>query len=328
MAAPVEFGTVPEARITVLVDNLVGMLARSSDGVRRFDGAPLLAEHGFAALIDLPVAGRRILWDAGASAPTLTENLRRMEIDPASIDAIALSHGHWDHVGGLSTLLRAACRPPELEAFPAGTSEATLAAHARIRTVPLIVHPAAFRERWTFLNDGRRYGPKQATNRAEWTALGAEIVETEMPYRIAEGCWATGYVPRESFETAGRPETQRYRDGGRFLPDDLEDDQSIVLHVEGKGLVIVAGCAHAGIVNTVRYARRISGIERVHAVLGGFHLGRAAEEDIERTVDAIAEIAPATIVPSHCTGFPAMRRFAERLPDAFVLGTVGTTYSF
>ena len=315
-------------QITIVVDNLADMLARSTDDVKRFTDGPLIAEHGFSALIEIPSAGRRILWDAGASPSTLLENLHRMEIDPTSIDAIALSHGHWDHVAGLSDLLRVICPPPEGKTFPAGTSDATLVAQARPRAVPLFVHPAAFRERWAFLKDGRRHGPMRSTRRAEWAALGADLIESEQPSRIANGCWTTGYVPRESFETAGRSGILRFRDGEAFLPDDIEEDQSIVLHVEGKGLIVVAGCAHAGIVNTAKHAKRISGVDRVHAVLGGFHLGNAGEEDIERTVEAIEEMNPDRIVPSHCTGFAAMRCFAERMPDAFVLGTVGTRYSF
>jgi len=321
------FGSTPRTVVTVVVDNVSDMLARSTDSVKRHTDGPLIAEHGFSAIIDLPEMALRILWDAGATAPAVLENLRRMKIDPATIGVIALSHGHWDHVAGLSEILRAICRPPEGRMFPAGAADGELIDYAKPKTIPVIVHPALFRERWSFLEDGRRYGPMNATRRAEWEALGARIVESEGPHRIADGCWTTGYVPRQSFETAGRSKLLRYRDGERFLPDDTDEDQSIVLQVEGKGLVVIAGCAHAGIVNTLRYARRVAGVDRIHAVFGGFHLGRADEEDVERTVDAIAEMGPAIVVPAHCTGFVAIRRFAERMPDAFVLGTVGATYT-
>ncbi len=322
------FGSVPGVAITVLLDNLSDMLARSTDTVKRFSDGPLIAEHGFSALIELPAAGLQILWDAGGTPTAVMDNLRRMKIDPTTIDIIALSHGHWDHVAGLSDVLRAISAAPEAKLFPAGVGDQELVSYAKRKTVPLIVHPAAFRERWSFLEDGRRYGPRNPTDRAAWEALGAEIRESTMPHRIADGCWATGYVPRESFEAGTPSVSRRFRDGDRFEIDDIDDDQSIVIHVEGKGLVVVAGCAHAGIVNTVRHARKISGIDRVYAILGGFHLGRVTDRTIEQTVETIAEMEPAVIVPSHCTGFAAMRRFAERMPDAFVLGTVGTTYSF
>ncbi len=322
-----DFGAVPNAEVTILVDSIAGMLARSTDDVKRFTVGPLIAEPGFAVLIDLPSEKVRILWDAGASSSAVLENLRRMEIDPTSVDAIALSHGHWDHVTGLSQILRAVCRPTKAKMFPADTADEALIEYAKPETVPLIVHPAAFRERWSFLKDGRRYGPMNPTSHAEWEALGAEIVESEAPHRLAVGCWTTGYVPRESFETEGRvPARMRYREGDRFLPDDTEEDQSVVLHLEEKGLVVVSGCAHAGIVNTVEYARKMAGIDRVHAILGGFHLGRSSEGEVAKTVAAIAAMNPALIVPTHCTGFDAMRRFAERLPESFVLGTVGTKY--
>jgi len=108
----------------------------------------------------------------------------------------------------------------------------------------------------------------------------------------------------------------------------LDDDQSIVINLKGKGLVVLTGCAHSGVVNTVNYAKEISGVGRVHAILGGFHLGRAKDEEIQRTIDAVKEMNPALVVPSHCTGFKAISQFAQQMADEFVLGTVGTKYLF
>jgi 7,8-dihydropterin-6-yl-methyl-4-(beta-D-ribofuranosyl)aminobenzene 5'-phosphate synthase len=135
-------------------------------------------------------------------------------------------------------------------------------------------------------------------------------------------------VPRRSFEKAGTPKSLAHRQGKEFKRDFLQDDQSIVINVKDKGLVVLTGCAHAGVVNTVNYAREISGVDRVWAILGGFHLGRAKEEEIERTIDAITALNPMVISPSHCTGFPAIARFASRMPEAFVLGVVGTKFLF
>ena len=145
---------------------------------------------------------------------------------------------------------------------------------------------------------------------------------------MGPGCWTTGSVPRLSFEKLGGGSTRYYREGDKFIRDYLEDDQSMVINVRGKGLVIVAGCAHAGIVNTVRYAKEVSGVEQVWAIIGGFHLAPASEDDIQRTIDELEsdKLRPRMIVPSHCSGFNAIRQFASRMPDEFVLSTVGTTY--
>jgi 7,8-dihydropterin-6-yl-methyl-4-(beta-D-ribofuranosyl)aminobenzene 5'-phosphate synthase len=108
----------------------------------------------------------------------------------------------------------------------------------------------------------------------------------------------------------------------------LEDDQAIVIHVKDKGLVMLTGCAHAGVINTVTYAQEISGVERVWAILGGFHLAPAKDPDIERTIDEIQKLGPALVVPSHCTGFKAISQFAARMRAQFVPGVVGTQYLF
>ena len=145
---------------------------------------------------------------------------------------------------------------------------------------------------------------------------------------MGPGCWTTGAVPRRSFERSGVPERLRYRVGGAFLPDRVEDDQAIVVNVAGKGLVVLSGCAHSGIVNTINYAREISGVERVWAVLGGFHLARAGEGELARTIVEIGRLEPQLVSPAHCTGFGPICRFASEMPEAFIPGAVGTTYLF
>ncbi len=112
------------------------------------------------------------------------------------------------------------------------------------------------------------------------------------------------------------------------MPDDIEDDQAIVIEVAGKGLVVLSGCAHSGIVNTINYARQISGVEQVLAVLGGFHLARTPDDEIERTVVELKAFNPALISPAHCTGFKATAALARQMPGSFVLASVGTTYLF
>jgi 7,8-dihydropterin-6-yl-methyl-4-(beta-D-ribofuranosyl)aminobenzene 5'-phosphate synthase len=322
------FGQVQKATLTVLVDNRADMLVEPTDSAKRFVDKPLLAEHGLAMLIDLDDGAARILWDAGVTPITLLENMRRMEIDPTTIHQVALSHGHDDHTAALTDVLRAMRLQPAFRKWDKDTPAAELRRWAEGRRVPVIAHPAAFRERWARDRDGSIWGPMLPPPRAEWEAAGAEVVLSEGPYQLAAGCWTTGAVPRRSFERVGIPTRLLYRQGDDFLTDQLEEDQAVILNVEDKGLVVIAGCAHSGIVNTVEYAREISGVERVWAILGGFHLARASEEELERTVEAIRNLRPAVIAPSHCTGFNAIQRFAKAFPAAFVQGVVGTTYLF
>jgi 7,8-dihydropterin-6-yl-methyl-4-(beta-D-ribofuranosyl)aminobenzene 5'-phosphate synthase len=331
-----DFGTVQHVSITILVDNRADLIANSTETVKRYTDNPLMAEHGFAALIDLHQgsAKTRILWDAGITAITLMENMRRMDIDPATIDKIAISHGHNDHVGGVTEVLKAMDLAPKAQKWEKDIPIDTLREAAQGRSVPLVMHPAGLRERWGIQKDGSKYGPIPGPPHAVWEALGAEMVLTEGPYNLGPGCWTTGFVPRLSFETSGISKNRVYRVAGQasennpFIPDYLEDDQAIAICVQDKGLVIVSGCAHAGILNTIRHAQTISGVDKVWAILGGFHLARASDEDIARTIDEVQAMKPTLITPSHCTGFKAISQFAHRMPEEFVLGLVGTTYLF
>jgi 7,8-dihydropterin-6-yl-methyl-4-(beta-D-ribofuranosyl)aminobenzene 5'-phosphate synthase len=320
-----DFGVVQSVEITVLVDNSADLMVRSTETAKRFTKEPLLAEHGFAALVDLEEAGERILWDAGISQMALLENAQRMEIDLAAVDKIALSHGHGDHYAAMTNVIGRVARKPEPREWAKDTAMDEIRTWAKGQKVPLIAHPAAFRERWGIAKDGKKYGPHNVP-REEWDAAGAEIVLSEGPYRLGPGCWTTGTIPRNSFEQAGVPSSLAYREGDEFIADRLDDDQAVVIHVQGKGLVVLTGCAHSGVINTIRYAREISGVDEVFAILGGFHLGRAKDDEIERTIDEIVGMLPELVVPTHCTGFKATARIAERMPDQFVQGVVGTKY--
>lgn len=196
------------------------------------------------------------------------------------------------------------------------------------RRVPLITHPSAFRERWHLSRDGSRRGPTPPPPRAEWEALGAQVITTEGPYELGPGCWTTGPVPRASFEKTGISPSMIYRDGDTFHRDTVEEDQAIVINIKDRGLVVLAGCAHSGIVNTVNRAQEVSGVQRVWAIVGGFHLASVTDEELQRTIEALKAFQPALIVPSHCTGFRATWQFAVQMPDAFMPNVVGAKYLF
>jgi 7,8-dihydropterin-6-yl-methyl-4-(beta-D-ribofuranosyl)aminobenzene 5'-phosphate synthase len=328
MHAVDHFRQTQDVTITVLVDNRADLLVKSTDAVKYFTEEPLLAEHGFAALVDLKAADVKILWDAGMTQIALLENMKRMKIDPATIDKIALSHGHGDHTASVTEVIRAMDLMPKPRRWKQDATSSEMRRYAGGRRVPVVAHPAAFRERWHMPKKGKWYGPMLPPPRAEWEALGADIVLSKGPQELGPGCWTTGNVPRLSFETSGIPKTMTYREGKAFTPDYVEEDQAIVINVKNKGLIILSGCAHSGIVNTVNHACKISGVDKVYAILGGFHLARANDDELSRTVDAIKACQSKLIVPSHCTGFRAMCQFAAQMPEEFLPGVVGATYLF
>jgi len=321
-----KFGAVDEVSITILVNNHADLIVKSTDSIKYYKEKALLAEHGFSALIHFPGNDLKILWDAGISNIALMENIKRMEIDPKSINKIALSHGHRDHYAALSDFIKAMALEIESKEWDEPITANVVDEWKTARQVPITAHPATFRERWWVKDDGTRVGPLPIPPRIEWEAFGAKLVLTSDPYQLTSGCWTTGYIPRDSFETSGRPTQLLYREGDEFYPDDLEEDQAIIINVKQKGLVVLSGCAHAGIVNTTNQARKISGVDKVYAIIGGFHLARSNDEEINQTMEAIQDFNPEILVPCHCTGFPAMCAIAHQFPESFHHGVVGATY--
>jgi 7,8-dihydropterin-6-yl-methyl-4-(beta-D-ribofuranosyl)aminobenzene 5'-phosphate synthase len=221
---------------------------------------------------------------------------------------VVLSHGHFDHVGGMEGLVR------EL-----GTAE-----------LPVFLHPEAWNRRRIAL-PGRDPVRIAAPSRAALEGAGFEIVERREPSFLLDGALlVTGEVDRTtSFEQGLAPSHQAYREG-EWRPDQLVlDDQALVANLRGRGLVVLTGCGHAGIVNTLRYVTKLTACDRLHAVLGGFHLGGSRFEPlIGPTCDALAELAPDFLVPAHCTGWKATHALAARFPEAFLQSSVGTRFEF
>lgn len=324
------FGVTKNITVTALVDNMTDMLLQSNDSIKRYtqeSGEPLLAEHGLSFLIELKDLNIKILMDAGITKLTLIENIRRMNINPKSISKIVLSHGHPDHIMAMTEVIKQIAGTPKPKNWAAESGNDEIEEWVLSQKIPLICHSAASRERWKVFPDGKKYGP-MITPLREWESVGAQIIMADDAYQLANGCWTTGGVPRVSFEQAGTPKIFAYRDNNGFIRDFVDDDLAIVLNIEKKGLVVVAGCAHSGIVNTVNHAREISGVEEIYGIIGGFHLISSTPDEIQKTIDVIKSIKPRIIVPTHCTGFPAIVQFATQMPDQFVLGVVGTSYLF
>ena len=324
----IELDPVDGIRITILIDNLTDPLLVDQEGVLRVNwpraingrlpragsqvspdtGVPdaLIAEPGFSALARVDKDGRErtILFDTGVSPNGMAENMRRLGIDPGEIEVIVLSHGHWDHVTGMEGLVR-------------------LLGRTRL---PVMIHPEFWsRRRISF--PGLDPAQLPVTSRASLEGMGFAIVEERQPSFLLDGAvLITGEVDRTTPFEMGFRGHEALRDG-TWQPDPLIlDDQALVVRVRDRGLVVLTGCGHAGIVNTVRYVRQLTGGGAVAAVVGGFHLsGPMFEPIIEPTVEAFDELAPALLAPAHCTGWKAVHRLAARFPDAFVMPTVGTT---
>lgn len=319
---PIRLEPVDEVSITIVVDNVMDVFMPDQGPATRFrEGGTSLsrpsrtleggsvdelptAEHGFAALVTIAgMARRTVLFDAGRTPDGLSHNLRTLRLDHRAISAIVLSHGHFDHTTGLDGLAR-------------------LMGKSRL---PVVIHPEFWGRRRLTL-PGREPWELPTTSRSALIDVGFDIVEGRRPSFLLGGrLLVTGEIDRSSDFEPGFPFQDVWdRDGWR--PDPLVlDDQAIIVHVRDRGLVVMTGCGHAGIVNTLRYAQRLTGVDRIHAVIGGFHLnGPLFEALIPATCDALATMAPDVLVPSHCTGWRAMHRLAARFADAFIPSSVGT----
>jgi 7,8-dihydropterin-6-yl-methyl-4-(beta-D-ribofuranosyl)aminobenzene 5'-phosphate synthase len=320
---PVHLEPVDEVVITTLMDNTFDALLAPAPGVARasfaagvasapqFEGGGtvtgLIAEHGFAALVTVRRGDRTstVLFDTGISPTGMTENAARLEVDWSAVQAVVLSHGHFDHAGGF-----------------AGLAAAT-------RSLPMTVHPGI----WT----QRRLAPPgvepmlfPTLSRRALEGEGFEVIERRQPSLLLDGSvLITGEVDRVTDFERGMPPPHQALVDGTWQHDPLVvDDQALVVHVRDRGLVVLTGCGHAGAVNIARHAMRLTGVDRLHGLLGGLHLGGAAFEPVlAPTMAALSSMQPALLVPGHCTGWKAQHAMAAAFPDSWVPGSVGTRYS-
>lgn len=321
---PVHLEPVDEVTVTTLVDNVYDALLTSDERVARApfrvgtasapqfeDGRTnvgLMAEHGFSALVTVRrgATTSTLLFDAGLSPSAMTTNAERLGVDLAAPMGIVLSHGHFDHAGGLVGL-----------------------AGRRGRTaLPMVVHPAAWtRRRLAVPGADPELLPTLSPRALE--AEGFALVERRQPSLLVDGCvLITGEVDRTTDFERGMPAAHQAWDGERWQHDArVADDQALVVDVRGRGLVVLTGCGHAGVVNIVRHAQRLTGVPTLHALLGGLHLsGPAFAPVVGPTVAALRALRPHLLVPGHCTGWSAQQALAAALPDAFVPGSSGSSY--
>jgi 7,8-dihydropterin-6-yl-methyl-4-(beta-D-ribofuranosyl)aminobenzene 5'-phosphate synthase len=273
--------------VTTLVENAVAQ-----------GGQSLLAEHGLSFYIE--AGERRILFDTGQNL-AIANNARQLGIGLDKIDTAILSHGHYDHTGGLQSLLEC-------------NSNFTL--HA---------HPDVFSQKVKQRNDSYKY-IGIPLNRGAIEKRGAAVKLEKNPVEIAHGIMTSGEIPLiNDFEAV---ESGFFIKAGRAVfPDTLADDQALILDTD-RGLVVLLGCSHRGVINTLNHVTQLTGKRQIHAILGGLHLGNAAEGRLKKIVDHLHGRSLEKIGVGHCTGSRAFLALANEFGDRVFLNTVGNKMEF
>jgi 7,8-dihydropterin-6-yl-methyl-4-(beta-D-ribofuranosyl)aminobenzene 5'-phosphate synthase len=274
-----------DIKITALVENTAA-------------GRGLLAEHGISFLIES--GNKKLLFDTG-QGQALKHNAQCLGIHLESVDSIVLSHGHYDHTGGLSDVLSLAKQPR------------------------VLVHSQAFAPKYARSADGsaRDVGMVELTRQDVRSMANVNWVYA--PIEIGEGAWCTGPIPRTNkYEDAGGP---FFKDKECQMPDEIPDDQAVFLETKS-GTVVILGCAHAGIINTLHFIRTLTASRRIHAVIGGMHLLNANSQRMEATISELRNLGIERLMPCHCTGFAAVARLWNEFPGRCEAIPVGTIIRF
>ncbi|HET8856846.1 MAG TPA: MBL fold metallo-hydrolase [Nitrososphaeraceae archaeon] len=333
---------VDSINITILVDNITDRLLPSLSLVKRpplisnkrFNKPPI-AEHGFSTLVEISYKYKdkkilkKFLFDTGVSKNGIIYNSNIFGINFEGIETIILSHGHFDHISGLISVLKKINKPIEI-----------------------ITHPDAFLRRWVVFPDGRKarmdtldegeikefggiiiknsdinYLPRLKTKINPKDYIDNNISNNNNNNRIL----ITGEIPRiTKFEKGFPLQFKEGKDENDLIADPfVKDDQALVILLKNKGLVILTGCGHAGIINTLNYATKVTGIKKVYAIIGGFHLtGEGYEESIPLTISELLKINPEYIIPCHCTGWKASNEIIKSMPKKYIQTSVGSTFCF
>ena len=275
-----------ELHVTVVVENTA-------------NGVGLLAEHGLAYWLECD--GHNILFDTGQGG-VLKNNLHRMELRSDRIDMIVLSHGHFDHTGGLADAL------------------------GRDQPAKVFLHPEALEKKYAKNKDGtsRDIGVPFPARKALHKST-VELQTSEGPVEIADGLMATGKVPMvNDFE---KPSNRFFVDETCSTPDHLPDDQSIYFEAD-EGTVVLLGCAHSGVINTLQHISQLTDNRPIQAVIGGMHLVDASRERIYQTIEALRRWNLKLLAPAHCTGMPATVAMWNAFPEIISPCHVGSKFSF
>ena len=328
-----DFGEgVDKVRIKVLSENTTDITLLTDEKFKEKVQQPgsstvmCMAEHGLAMLFEVKKGEtvHTFLLDAGGILGTIANNMKYLQIDSSKIEKFVLSHGHFDHFGGLNNIV---------SQFSEGTE--------------LIVAKNAFFPKWALM--GELMGKQIEIDMQKLEQLQKEqkirqlptlnkemlneqiksknlkLIETNNPVQLAPGVWTSGEIetPLKEELTTGL----YVQKNGKILFDDFRDEISIFINVKNKGLVILTGCGHTGIMNTVKMAQKLSGIEKVYALIGGYHMNWASKGRIDKTIDFLKKLKPEILCAMHCSGFGFTARLMNAIPESSVLGIVGTSFN-
>ena len=326
---------IENAKITILVDNITDRLLPSTSMVKRpplisnqmISKSPI-AEHGFSALLEISYVhenttrSNKFLFDTGVSKDGIVYNSDVLGVNLRDIETIVLSHGHFDHISGLISILR------------------------RLKkSVEIIVHSDAFLRRWLvypngnkarmdFLNEGeinQAGGIIRKVDKISFLPRNENMLSNKRTDHPNNRVMISGEIPRVTkFEKGFSLQYKEKDNENDLIPDPLVcDDQALIMNVRNKGLIILTGCGHAGIINTIKFAKKVTGIEKIHCVIGGFHLsGQDYEDSIPLTLAELSRVDPHYIVPCHCTGWKATNKIIDMMPEKFIQSSVGSTFLF
>jgi 7,8-dihydropterin-6-yl-methyl-4-(beta-D-ribofuranosyl)aminobenzene 5'-phosphate synthase len=268
---------------------------------------------------------RRILIDFGFTPETLNHNLELLAIDCSELDALVLSHGHYDHFGGMAGFLKAQRRKLKARLpLYLGGEECFCVREAGV---------------------GNAAGSFGALDRKAIAAAKLKVVTAEKPLSIAGHAFSTGWIPAQSFEKVLSPTRMKIgmangigcaasklppekRGAKDLIPDDFQHEHATCFNVKDRGLVVITSCGHRGVVNSVKAAQKVSGVDKVHAVLGGFHLAPHPAEYVGETVKALKEIGPDYVIPMHCTGEAFLAMAQQEMPGKVIRSSTGSRYTF
>lgn len=271
------------------------------------------AHHGLSVLLTATVGGRKrtLLFDAGPAAATFQRNAKILGVDFASIEAVVLSHGHWDHAGGLIAAVESIARSRGNKSFNC------------------YVHPGMCRQRATKRPDGQLYVNELVPDPGRLAAAGAKVINTSEPQSVADGAfYLSGEIPRVTSYEAGVPNhLTRSPDGTSWEPDPLiMDERFVSVNVKNKGQFVFSACSHAGLINVLTHARSVFPSVPLHGAMGGLHLSGINERVIPQTVADLKRFGLKVLAPGHCTGWRALSQMAREFGNELMPSAVGKKY--